>query len=322
MRVRAIVPGLLVSAVIAAAGAPGPEAAEVAGVITEIKPGAGAVEVRPAGSADWRPAGPLMSLGPGDAVRASGGASAVILLAGARGTLRVEPGAPPVVVPGPQTGDGKVDKARGLLAASLGFLSSRPRELPQTFLGTRGWVRPPVVLAPRNGPVLADSLTFDWFGGRASRYTLQIVAPAGLVLERANVPGASFPYPADGPRLVPGVRYTFRVLSESQPPQEAWFEVMSAEVTEAFRRGLGAVEQEAGADAAPSTLAALRVGYLASHGLVHEARGVLLAALTRDPDEPTLHLLLGNLYSQAGLPEQAGLAFDEARLLLSGRPRP
>ena len=48
---------------------------EVAGMITEIKLGKGAVEVKPAGGPDWRPAGPLMSLLGGDTVRASGGGS-------------------------------------------------------------------------------------------------------------------------------------------------------------------------------------------------------------------------------------------------------
>ena len=59
------------------------------GKIKKIKLGKGAVEVKPAGGGDWRPAGPLMSLLGGDTVRASGGGSAVILLTGGRGTIRV-----------------------------------------------------------------------------------------------------------------------------------------------------------------------------------------------------------------------------------------
>jgi len=46
-----------------------------------------------------------------------------------------------------------------------------------------------------------------------------------------------------------------------------------------------------------------------------------LAALEKDRDEPTLHLLLGNLYSQSGLPEQAHQSFDEARFLMGGKLR-
>jgi len=294
---------------------------EVAGMITEIKLGKGAVEVKPAGGGDWRPAGPLMSLLGGDTVRASGGGSAVILLTGGRGTIRVDGTAGPMVVPGAQAGEGKVQKAQALLSASFGFLSSRAKEMPQTVLGTRSWLKPPAVLAPRNGPVLADALRFEWWGSRLSRYTIQIAGPSGVVHERAGVTGARLDYPADAPPLLPGVRYTFRVSTESQPPQEAWFEVLSPERTREVRASLAALEREVGTAAPSNTLVALRAGFLAQQGFVHEARRAVLAALEKDRDEPTLHLLLGNLYSQSGLPEQAHQSFDEARFLMGGKLR-
>ena len=67
----------------------------------------------------------------------------------------------------------------------------------------------------------------------------------------------------------------------------------------------------------PSSLAVARAGYLAEHGLLHDARLVVLAALARDPDEPVLHTLLGSLYNQVGLLAQAAEAFDEAESLLT-----
>jgi Tfp pilus assembly protein PilF len=57
---------------------------------------------------------------------------------------------------------------------------------------------------------------------------------------------------------------------------------------------------------------------LGADGLVHDARLILVAALTKDPDEPTLHLLLGTLYETTGLRDQAAEAFDEARFLMTG----
>jgi hypothetical protein len=301
-------------------GAAAAQTADVAGMITEIKLGKGTVEVKPAGgAADWRPAGPLMSLLGGDTVRAAGGGSAVILLTGGRGTLRVESGAPPVVVPAPSAGEGKVQKAQALLAASLGFLSSRAKETPQAVLGTRSWLKPPAVLAPRNGPMLADALRFEWWGSRMSRYTVRVLGPSGVVLERSGVQGASLDYPADAPPLVPGIRYTFQVSTEGQPPQEAWFEVLGPERTREVRAALLALEQEAGPATPANTLVALRAGFLAQQGLLHEARRAVLAALEKDRDEATLHLLLGNLYAQSGLPEQADQSLDEARFLMGGR---
>ena len=39
---------------------------ETVGVVTEIKPGRGRVEVKPAAGGDWRPAAPLLGLRRGD----------------------------------------------------------------------------------------------------------------------------------------------------------------------------------------------------------------------------------------------------------------
>ena len=50
---------------------------------------------------------------------------------------------------------------------------------------------------------------------------------------------------------------------------------------------------------------------------LHDARQVVMAALARDPDEPSLHTLLGQIYQKTGLPEQAAESFDEANFLLT-----
>jgi len=63
------------------------------------------------------------------------------------------------------------------------------------------------------------------------------------------------------------------------------------------------------------------VGALAANGLFHDARLVAQAALARDPDEPTLHLLLGNLYLKTGLPRLAAQSMDEANFLMTGQKK-
>ena len=57
----------------------------------------------------------------------------------------------------------------------------------------------------------------------------------------------------------------------------------------------------------------MRAGYVLRDGLYVEARGELLAALAKDPDEPTLHFLLGQVYDNIGLGELAQREFIEAR---------
>lgn len=288
---------------------------ETAGVITEIKVGKGKIEVKPAGAMAWRPAGPLLALRAGDTLRATDDASAVVLLSGGRGTVRIDASSSPFVMPKPHADESKVQKARTLLASSLNFLSSGQKELPQAVLSTRAAARPPQILSPRNGPVLPGPLAFEWLGSRFSRYTVKIVGPSGVVLERKGVTGGRFEYPSDAPPLTPGVRYNFQVLPEGQPPQEAWFELLDANRAQAIRTSVKELEQAFGNIVPPNTLVALRVGFLASEGLIHDARRALTPALAKEPDEPTFHVLLGNLYARAGLPELAAEAYDEAHFL-------
>jgi hypothetical protein len=181
-------------------------------------------------------------------------------------------------------------------------------------------MKPPAILTPRNGLVLPDSLVFEWRGSRSSLVTVRIVGPAGLVLERTNLAAARFEYPRTAPPLLAGVRYRFQLLPASLlPPQEVWFELVNPSDAQTIRRELHDLDEAlAGAPPPPPTLAALRAGVLASHGLLHDARLGLAEEIVRHPDEPTLHFLLGDLYRRQGLSEEAAESFTEARLLMSG----
>jgi Flp pilus assembly protein TadD len=120
---------------------------------------------------------------------------------------------------------------------------------------------------------------------------------------------------------VPGVRYSVRVTPHvDHSPQEAWFELAGPERTREVRAALALLKQELASTTSPNTVAALQAGYLANTGLLDEARRLVVAALTRDPDEPTLHLILGNVYAQTGLTRQARQSYDEARFLMRSRP--
>jgi hypothetical protein len=146
------------------------------------------------------------------------------------------------------------------------------------------------------------------------------VGPGGLVFERANLAAARFEYPRTAPPLLAGVRYRFQLLPASLlPPQEVWFELVNPSDAQMIRRELHDLDEAlASAPPPPPTLAELRAGVLASHGLLHDARLGLAEEIVRHPDEPTLHFLLGDLYRRQGLPEEAAESFTEARLLMSG----
>lgn len=291
------------------------QTAETAAVVTEIKPGRGRVEVRPAAGGDWRPARPLLALRAGDVIRTTDNASVVVLLSGGRGTARIEGAAGSFTVPGAAAA-GPGQKAKALVEASLGFLAGTTKESSQAVLATRSVARPPVIVSPRNGPMMPEGPAFEWLGGRFTRYTVRVVGPNGPVVERREVTGARWEYPADAPALSPKVRYTLQVTAVGHPTQEAWFELVDPERARAVAGDLASLEQELGASVSPTSRAVLRAGLLARAGLLHDARRVVVAALAADRDEPTLHLLLGDLYTRTGLGDLAAESFDEAQFLL------
>jgi len=311
---------VLLLLLLAAPFAPAPPAraqsAETAAVITELKPGRGRVEVRPAAGGDWKPARPLLALRVGDQMRTSDNASAVVLLSGGRGTVRIEGVSGAFTVPSAAAA-GQGQKARALVEASLGFLAGTTKESSQAVLATRGAARPPVIVSPRNGRVLPETLAFEWLGSRFGRYTVRVVGPAGPVVEKREVTGARWEYPADAPALSSGVRYTLQVTAAGHPAQDAWFEVVDAERARAVASDLAGLEQELGPSVSPTSRAVLRAGLLAREGFLHDARRVVVTALAADRDEPTLHLLLGDLYTRTGLTELAAESFDEAQYLSS-----
>jgi hypothetical protein len=308
--------GSLALAVLAVVAPAYSQTDETAGMITEIKVGGGRVEMKTA-DGDWRRASPLSALRAGDQVRAVGGASVVVLLTGGRGTVLVKAKSSPYTVGAPRADESTTQKARSLLSSSLGFLASGPKEPPKAVTSSRSGTRPPEILTPRNGLILPDSLVFEWLGSQFSRYRVRILDPAGLALERKGVVGARFTYPADAPRLKPGIRYQLQVDTSGAKPTEAWFEIVDEARAAEVRENLKQLEASLGARVSPSSRAAVRVGALASDELFHDARLVALAALAKDPDEPALHMLLGNLYLKTGLPRLAAQSLDEAQFLLS-----
>jgi hypothetical protein len=306
---------LTLGALLALAAPAGAQTGETAAVMTEIKPARGRVEVKPAAGGDWRPARPLLALRAGDVVRTTEDASAVVLLSGGRGPVRVAGASGTLTVPGVAAA-GQGQKAKALVEASLGFLAGTTKESSHAALASRSTARPPVILSPRNGPVLPDALAFEWLGSRFTRYAVRLVGPNGPVVERREVKGPRWEYPADAPALTPNMRYTLQVTAAGQPTQEVWFEVVDATRARAVADDLTALEQELGAAVPPTSKAVMRAGLLAREGLLHDARRVVVAALDADRDEPTLHLLLGDLYTRTGLADLAAASFDEAQFLL------
>jgi hypothetical protein len=318
------VAGLSIMAVLGAQVRAGPstaQATEPAGVITEIDLREGQAEVKRANLPGWRPAGPLLTVEAGDTVRTSRDAAVVILLTGRRGTVKVDATNSPFVVPAPDSpaDQGKLSRGWILLKESVKGLLKVSNDAGRTTLGTRGHSSPPGILTPHDGPVLPDSVVFEWLGRQASRYTIRVMGPSGLVFERQDLAGMKFTYPPEASLLAAGVRYHVQVTTGSEPPQEVWFEVVDPVRAETIRRDLAELAAADGPMLSPNTLVAVQAVYLANQGLLVDSRWMLVRALDNQPDEATFHVLLGDIYERLGLPEQAAESFDQARVLARSR---
>jgi hypothetical protein len=179
--------------------ATGVYAAEPVGVITEMDVRDGLAEVRRFGLQEWRSVGPLLTLNAGDTVRVGQDASVVILLSGGRGSLKVDASNSPFQIPAvlPTAEQSKLRRGWILLEESFKGLVKASNDSAQVILGTRGGGSPLTILTPHNGVVLPEPLVFEWIGNRSALYTIRVVGPSGLLLERRDIVGTTLAYPAD-----------------------------------------------------------------------------------------------------------------------------
>jgi hypothetical protein len=293
-------------------------AADPIGVLTEIRAEKGRVEVKRAGESEWKAAQPLLALRPGDQIRVTGEARASLVFTGGRGAQAVSAANSPFTVQPPATA-GAGDKAKALAGSVTDFLAGRQKELAYLPLSVRA-VKPPRVaqLQPRETKLLPGPVTFEWSGSDTLRYKVRVLGPQGVLWEQANLPRKPVAYPASAPALEPGVRYSWQLETEGQPMQQAEFQILSADEAKRVRESLDILVPASLSGYPPSSIALMRAGYVLRDGLYADARRELMTALAKDPDEPTLHLLLGQVYEQVGLGELAQREFIEARDL-SGR---
>jgi hypothetical protein len=294
------------------------QSAEVAGLVTEIKLGAGSAEVKRS-DGDWRAVGSLLALRAGDQIRTTENAAVVVVLTGGRGTVRIDGRSSPWVTPA-ASGSGKSDKAKALVMSVIKYLSGSTEQQQEALISTRARSLSPKILTPHDGLVLGDPIVFEWTGSQFERYVVRVTAPTMTVLEPRAVAGTRYRYPSDAPALIAGVRYTFHVEARNQRADHTAFEIVGAARRVAVLKDLAELEASIGPAATPSSLAVMKAGLLASTGLIHDARHVVVTALATDPDEPTLYFVLGVLYLKSGLEDYAAAAFSKADYLRS-RPR-
>lgn len=293
--------------------------AEPVGVLTEIRPGRGEVKVKRAGETGWTAPQPLLALRPGDQVRVTEDGQAVIVFTGGRGAERVSRANSPFAVRAPAAEAG-TEKVRTVLASVTQFLLGQQKELTYQSLTVRDTRPPPLILAPRATRLLPGPVVFEWAGSGRLRYRIRVLGPQGLLWEQDNLPRQPLEYPASAPALRDGIRYAWELEAKGEPVQRAQFELLAASEAARVRAALSLVEPAVLSGYPRTTVALMRAGLLFQEGLHHAASQELLAGITADPDEPTLHLLLGQVYERMGLKDLAATEFDEAQFLSTRAP--
>jgi hypothetical protein len=287
-------------------------------ILTEIKPGQGEVRVKLAAEADWKAPLPLLSMRTGDQLRATGNARAVLLLIGGQGTVTVSAATSPYTVQAPAA-SASGGRTAGLVANLGRVLAGKKKELTYVPLAVRGVKQPPLLLSPREGKLLAAPV-LEWAGSDRLRYTIRVLGPQGMVWEQGNLPKGPLPYPPTAPRLLPGVAYRWELEARDFAPQRGHFTILRPEEFAKVRESLDALAPSALSGYPKNTVILIRAGFLFEQELYAEARTELQAAIAGDPDEPSLHLMLGHVYERTGLKELAADEFDEAQFLSTRTP--
>jgi hypothetical protein len=305
-------------AVLARTGGLAASAGDPVAVLTEIKVGQGEVRVKLAIETDWKAPLPLLSLRSGDQIRATQNATAVLMFTGGQGTLTVSAANSPYTVQTPTAGPAR-GKTPELVANLSRILMGKKKELSYVPLGVRSVKQPPLLLSPRDGKLLGPPV-LEWAGSDRSRYTVRLFGPQGLLWEQANLPRAPLSYPASAPPLSPGVLYRWELETRDFPAQGGRFTILPPTEIAPIRETLTALDPATLRGYPRNTVILMRAGLLLEQELYTEARTELQAAITADPDEPGLHLMLGHVYERTGLSELAAEEFDEAQFLSTRTP--
>ena len=128
--------------------------------------------------------------------------------------------------------------------------------------------------------------------------------------------GASVAYPIDAPALVPGVSYSWTLETADplvSPPLRtpaSFFEVLAPADVKTLDQDLASIDAK---KPGPTTYHLLRASLYFDRGLVADAITETQAAVATDPNNPSLHAILGRLYAETGQTDEAMDEMEKSR---------
>ena len=299
---------LLVAVLVVFAGEARSETAGPAAVLTSCK---GPVTVIHAGASS--PASFGLPLNDGDEVKTGAGAEAEIMFPagnwvqiGANSSMKIKghPAEKAEAAPDPKTKSGNFEVVQN-------FLKLKSPEGTSSVGVLRSGDKPPVLepIAPSQTRVRAAQPVFRWQAADASQELRLTVYGEGKVIWQTDVQGVTtFTYPADAPALKPGVSYSWTLETADplvSPPirtPASFFELIAPADAKTLETDLSQLDANR---PGPVTYHLTRASLFFDHGLVDDAITATESAVASDPENDSLHTILGRLYAEAGRNREA-----------------
>ena len=283
---------------------------EAVAVITELKFNRGDIQIKAPGKKAAEKPAPLQSLYSGTQIVVTKDASVVVLFTEGMKTVTVNEKNSPFNVKPPEAKGGSPGAGMTQVA---NLLLGKKKPPSYVALAVRGSRHPPTLIAPRDTKIMTDAPTFKWMGMEMQAGTLRLYGPEGQLWAAENIALTQIKYPSSASRLKPNVEYYWSIEKKGFPAEKSRFTILAPEEVKRVQEQLKSLETTAGLS--QTTLAVLKAGLLISHGLFYDAREALVEAASRDPDEPSVHLLLGETYEKTGLKSLALEEYGEAQFL-------
>ena len=285
------------------------QAQDAIGVITEIKLNRGDVQIRLPGK-NWQKPGLLQSLYTGTQIQASKDATAVVLYTAGAKTVTIDERNSPFEIKAAESKGG----AGGGVTEVASSLMGKKKPPAYVALAVRGGKRPPVLISPRNTKLLTDAPTLQWMGMERQPGTVRLFGPEGILWSAENISLTQIKYPASAPRLKAGVEYAWVIEKKGFPVDKVRFQLLAPAEIKSVQDEMTSLQNAPGVP--KTTQAILKAGLFASRELYYDAREALIEAVKADPDEPTLHFLLADVYEKTGLKDLASEEYSESDFLL------
>jgi hypothetical protein len=159
--------------------------------------------------------------------------------------------------------------------------------------------------------------TFQWNAEDPSLELQFVVYNETGIHWQTTVSGAtSVAYPADAPALVPGVSYSWTLETSDplvSPPLRttaSFFEIIAPNDVTALDKDLASIEaKKPGA----TSYHLMRASLFFDRGLVSDAIAETQAAVAADPENASLHAILGRLYAETGRTDEAMQEMEKSR---------